>query len=237
MKGWRTGIVLAVLAALVVWGVYDIQGKKKKEQRLVQEQLEKQRQFNEEKEAARKQLEKEREEKKKAGLSDGEGTAAERELSDGDEEVEFIMPSVGLNQGDLAPDFTLMTLDGEETTLSDHKGKKIILNIWASWCPPCKAEMPDMQRFYEEYGGKDSDFEILAVNLTASEKKLEDVQNFAEEYNITFPILLDDEEEVAYRYQVSSIPSTFILNENGEVDIRFIGPMNFEMMERMLEIN
>ena len=73
-----------------------------------------------------------------------------------------------LREGAEAPDFELTTLEGETVKLSDYRGKKVILNFWATWCPPCKAEMPHMQNFYEE--NKDKDVEIVAVNLTNMDK-------------------------------------------------------------------
>lgn len=77
---------------------------------------------------------------------------------------------IGLEKGERAPDFTLTDLKGNTVKLSDFKGKKVMLNFWASWCPPCKAEMPYMEQIYKKY--KKEDIEIVAVNLTATEKKL-----------------------------------------------------------------
>lgn len=78
---------------------------------------------------------------------------------------------VGVKKEERAPSFAITTLDGEDVTLDDYKGKKVLLNFWATWCPPCRKEMPDMQQLYEE--NRDDDFVVLAVNMTNTEKKKE----------------------------------------------------------------
>ena len=82
---------------------------------------------------------------------------------------------VGLEKGQTAPDFTLINLQGEEVTLSELQGKKVVLNFWATWCPPCKAEMPHMQNYYEQYAAKDN-VEIVGVNLTYSNETVKRVR-------------------------------------------------------------
>lgn len=100
-----------------------------------------------------------------------------------------VQGEIGLLVGQQAPNIQLTTLDGKPFQLSDYRGKKVILNFWATWCPPCKAEMPDMQKFYEEH--RNEGIEIVAVNLTSAEKNQEDIQTFIEEYDIGFTIPLD----------------------------------------------
>ncbi|CAM5191456.1 Peroxiredoxin OS=Ureibacillus acetophenoni OX=614649 GN=SAMN05877842_101216 PE=4 SV=1 [Ureibacillus acetophenoni] len=108
-------------------------------------------------------------------------------------EVNLEKVETGIKKGQLAPDFTLQPLTGESLTLSDLKGKKVLLNFWASWCPPCKKEMPDLQDYYENYA-KEENVEIVAVNLTHTEKSLttieavEAVRLFVDSYDLTFPI-------------------------------------------------
>ncbi|MGG4443757.1 peroxiredoxin family protein [Brevibacillus fortis] len=140
--------------------------------------------------------------------------------------------TVGINQGNLAPDFELNTLDGQSIKLSDLRGKKVIANMWATWCPPCRAEMPDMQKFYEKY--KDENVTILAVNMTTSEKNVESIPAFLQEFEITFPVVLDEKNEVADMYQVVALPSSFLIDSNGVIQQKVIGPMNYEMMEKMV---
>lgn len=138
--------------------------------------------------------------------------------------------TIGIQQGNLAPDFELDMLDGTTVKLSDYKGQKVLLNMWATWCLPCRAEMPDMQTFYDDY--KDKGVAVLAVNMTKSEKSVEQVPMFLEQYGISFPILLDEHNEVANRYQVRSLPTTYLINSEGIIEQKIIGPMNKEMMKK-----
>lgn len=132
---------------------------------------------------------------------------------------------VGLEIGNVAPDFELQTLSGENVRLSDYRGKKVMLNFWATWCPPCRAEMPDMQKFYE-----DTDMEILGVNLTSSEVNIGSVENFVDEMGISFPILLDGKNKVGTTYYIQPIPTSFMIDKNGVIQYKTFGPMNYEMM-------
>ena len=131
----------------------------------------------------------------------------------------------GLNKGQRPPDFTLTTLDGQKLTLSDLKGKKVVLNFWATWCPPCKAEMPHMQDFYESKA-EEENVEMVAVNLTYTEKSIENVQSFINSYHITFPILLDKDDKIGKKYEVLTIPSTYFIDSEGRVQHRVVGPVD-----------
>lgn len=123
-------------------------------------------------------------------------------------------------KGFLAPNFTLETLDGESVTLSDWQGKAVLLNFWATWCPPCKAEMPAFQQTYLDY--KDEDFVILAVNATQQDS-LEAIKAFREENSLTFPILLDNIGDVSSAYQVQSMPTSFFIDKKGIISEVVIG--------------
>jgi peroxiredoxin len=140
----------------------------------------------------------------------------------------FFNPSTGdeINapkEGFLAPDFRLQGQTGETFTLSDFRGHAVLINFWASWCPPCRTEMPAMQRVFEAY--KDQDFVILAINAThqdSSSKALE----FVDEYELTFPILFDNNGTVTSQYLVSSFPSSLFVDTKGIVhEIVIGGPM------------
>jgi peroxiredoxin len=137
---------------------------------------------------------------------------------------------VGLKVGNVAPDFTISTLNGEIVSLSDYRGKPVILNMWATWCTPCRAEMPEMQNFYDKH--KD-EVHIVAVNLTANDS-VESVKEFVNDYGITFPILLDTNNFVGVSYRVLSIPSTWFLDKNGIVYKRHVGPMDEAFMENVV---
>ncbi|WP_046174388.1 redoxin domain-containing protein [Domibacillus indicus] len=135
----------------------------------------------------------------------------------------------GIAVGSQAPDFLVQRMDGKEVRLSDYKGKKVFLNFWATWCPPCKQEMPHMQSFYEENEGK---AEILAVNLEESKTKAKD---FADQYHLTFPVLMDKNGEVAEKYEIYTMPTTYVLNEDGTVYQKIVGPMDEKMMKDLIK--
>ncbi|WP_027965033.1 redoxin domain-containing protein [Halalkalibacillus halophilus] len=137
---------------------------------------------------------------------------------------------VGLDLGSEAPDFELETLEGEIVQLSDYRGQKVMINFWATWCPPCRAEMPDMQSVYE-----DEEVEILAVNLSSTEAARSDVVNFVDDFGLTFPILLDKYEEVANLYEISPVPTSYLVDTNGVIQFKMIGPLNYEMMVQEFE--
>jgi len=104
-----------------------------------------------------------------------------------------------------APDFTLNDINGKKVNLSEFKGKAVLLNFWATWCGPCRAEMPSLNNLYNEY--KDKDFVVLAVSVDTSEKP---VKSFARELKLTFPILMDKDKAVSFdEYAVLGLPTTF----------------------------
>ncbi|GAB6156709.1 redoxin domain-containing protein [Desulfosporosinus burensis] len=140
--------------------------------------------------------------------------------------------TVGLKKGNLAPDFELRSVDGKAIKLSSLRGKKVIVNFWATWCPPCRLEMPEMEKFYTK--NKNEGIEILAVNLTKAEKSRADVPSFMEAYGITFPVLLDENGDAARLYDVSSIPASFIIDTQGVIREKIVGPMTYDSMQEML---
>ncbi|MDQ0200027.1 redoxin domain-containing protein [Neobacillus ginsengisoli] len=134
----------------------------------------------------------------------------------------------GLQIGAKAPDFELKTLTGETVKLSTLKGKKVMLNFWATWCPPCKAEMPEMEKFSKQVG---KDVVILAVNI---DPQL-DVKGFVNKNGITFPVLLDTEDKVNGMYQIISIPTTYFIDSNGIIQNKFTGAMQLAVMKQFTE--
>jgi peroxiredoxin len=133
--------------------------------------------------------------------------------------------NMGLKTGAKAPDFELKTLTGETVKLSELNGKKVMLNFWATWCPPCKAEMPAMEKFHKEVG---EDIVILAVNIDPHL----DVKAFTDENNITFSIPLDVDDKVNEVYQIISIPTTYFIDTKGNIGNKYIGAMNYETMKQ-----
>lgn len=138
----------------------------------------------------------------------------------------------GVHEGEKAPDFQQRTLAGEEMALSDLEGKKVIINFWATWCPPCKAEMPHMQDFY--HNQKENNVEILAVNLTETEKDERNIKNFVQDYGLTFPVLLDRSGEIGKTYQAITIPTSYFIDSKGIIRKKIIGPMDKEMMTELI---
>ncbi len=138
---------------------------------------------------------------------------------------------VGIRKGELAPDFELTTLDGETVKLSDYKGKRVMLNFWATWCPPCRAEMPDMEKFQ-----KNKDIQVLAVNLTETESNPNKVQKFIDELSLTLTIPLDNESAVSNEYQVMVYPTTYMIDSNGQIQFVTMGAMNYDFMVQQFEM-
>ncbi|WP_422124577.1 TlpA family protein disulfide reductase [Planococcus sp. X10-3] len=136
----------------------------------------------------------------------------------------------GLAVGKTAPDFTLQTLKGEEASLSDFRGKPVFVNFWATWCPPCRAEMPDMEKLYGNM-----DIEVLAVNLTDTEKSEEGVASFVEETGLTFPILMDPEGELSSAYNVKAYPTSYLIDADGKISFIAYGAMNYNQMVQEFE--
>ncbi len=138
--------------------------------------------------------------------------------------------TVGLEIGNAAPDFQLQTLDGSTVKLSDYRGKRVMVNFWATWCPPCRAEMPDLEKFHQN-----NDVIILAVNLTQTEQSMQEIKDFVHEFELTFPILLDKNIEVANRYAIRPIPTSFMIDSNGIIRNKAFGALHYEMMVQELE--
>jgi peroxiredoxin len=124
----------------------------------------------------------------------------------------------------LAPDFALPDLAGRTVRLSGLRGKVVVLNLWATWCPPCVEEMPSMERLYGAL--RDADFALLAVSQDEDGKRV--VAPFVERTRLSFPVLLDPERQVGDRYGVSGYPETFVIDRNGLVVEHVIGPRDWD---------
>lgn len=137
-------------------------------------------------------------------------------------------------EGFAAPDFSLELMRGGEVTLSDLRGKVVIVNLWASWCPPCRAEMPALQRLYED--NHERGLEILAVNTTFQDSA-GTAQAFVDELGLTFPVPLDRSGEVSRLYQLRALPSTFFIDRHGVIrQVVLGGPMSEATLQVAVEI-
>jgi len=138
-------------------------------------------------------------------------------------------PQVGFS----APDFTLPTLDGEEYTLSNLKGNAVLINLWATWCPPCRAEMPAIEKMYREY--KDDGLIVLAVDMTYQDDASK-VAPFIQEYGLTFPVLLDTTGVAGEAYQLRSLPSSYFIDRFGVIqEVVIGGPMSEALLRARIE--
>lgn len=129
-----------------------------------------------------------------------------------------------IGRGTLAPDFTLPRLsDGKPVRLADLRGRVVLVNFWATWCEPCEAEMPAMERLHAELGG--ADFELLAISV---DDEAADVGAFRERLQLSFPILLDPDESVARAYQTFRYPETLLVGPDGVIVERYIGGKDWD---------
>jgi len=140
------------------------------------------------------------------------------------------LPGCGLTPAPIigypAPDFTLIDLDGNAVHLKDFRGKVVFLNFWATWCPPCRIEMPEMEELYQEY--KDKDVAIIGVDLRESESS---VKSFVEENGYSWTFVIDSTGEVARDYMVTLIPSSFFIDGDGIIRALQVGAMSKALME------
>ena len=137
----------------------------------------------------------------------------------------------------LAPDFAVPDLTGQAVRLSGLRGKVVLVNLWTTWCPPCREEMPSMERLYQRL--RDRGFVLLAISQDEGGKAV--VEPFVRELGLTFPVLVDPEHQVGDRYEVWGYPESFIIDREGRVVERVIGPRDWTApdqvaaLERLLE--
>lgn len=141
---------------------------------------------------------------------------------------------LGLEKNEVAPNFELSSLSGESVKLSDYRGKKVFLNFWTTWCPGCKYEMPHMENYYRQYKDLDN-VEIIAVNMTKDERRIEEVKEFVDSYELTFPVLLDSENKVKGLYKVLAYPTTYIINEEGIIIDRLSGSVDENEIKELID--
>ncbi len=136
-------------------------------------------------------------------------------------------------EGFLAPDFELITNQGTTQQLSALEGQVVLVNIWASWCMPCRQEMPTMQQVFETY--QDQGFTILAVHATSQDSQA-NALDFVNELQLTFPILFDLDGVVARKYLVNAFPSSYFVDKNGKIaEVVIGGPMSAALLQTRVE--
>ena len=129
-----------------------------------------------------------------------------------------------------AIDFKLKDLDGKELSLSDLKGKKVFINFWATWCPPCKAEMPEIEKIYQET--KNSDLVIVAIEIG---EPLSTVKPFINNNKYNFKVLLDSDQSVATKYGISAIPTSYFIDKDGNIVSKNVGAMDINQMKASIK--
>lgn len=135
--------------------------------------------------------------------------------------------------GFFAPDFTLQTAEGATITLSELRGKPLLINFWASWCPPCRAEMPALQEIYE--ANKENDFVVLGINTTYQDDPVQAIA-FTEELGLTFPILFDQDGVVSRLYQSRALPTSYFVDSSGVIqEVVVGGPMSDTLLKIRVE--
>lgn len=130
-----------------------------------------------------------------------------------------------------AKDFTLENLKGEKISYSSLKGKTVFINFWATWCPPCKIEMPDLNKLYEKYKD-DKDIVVLTINVGESKDQ---VEQFIKQNNFEFPVLLDSNSNVALDYKAMYLPTSVLIGKDGKVINYRSGAMSLEQMEEFIK--
>ncbi|MGH2626945.1 MAG: TlpA family protein disulfide reductase [Anaerolineales bacterium] len=143
-----------------------------------------------------------------------------------------VLAAQGAAVGAPAPDFGLRTLVGDSVRLSALRGRPVLVNFWASWCDPCRSEMPEIAAAYARH--RETGLEVLAVNLRDQERE-RDVRRFVAELALPFPVLLDDKGRTRRRYRLGAIPTSVFIDTAGVIRVVHPGPMTAEVLNRALD--
>jgi len=141
-----------------------------------------------------------------------------------------ISVAIDVSKGEEAMNFTLTDLEGNKVSLKDFRGKNVYLNFWATWCPPCRSEMPEIEKVYQQY--KDKGLVVLAVDL--GEDK-DTVKNFIKDNKYNFRVLLDSDQSVASKYNISSIPVSYFIGKDGKIVAKKVGALQEEEMQSYIK--
>ncbi len=128
-----------------------------------------------------------------------------------------------------APDLTLNNLQGDKISLSDYRDKIMLINNWATWCPPCKAEMPILSKYFQKH----SDHGFILIGIEAGDPTAE-VAQFVKEYDLRFPILVDPDNQALAAFKNDSLPSSYVIDHNGNVIYAWTGPISQAMLEKYI---
>lgn len=139
--------------------------------------------------------------------------------------------AMGLNIGQVPPNFELRRTDGSTFRLEDLHGQRVVLNFWASWCPPCRAEMPDMATFAEER----NDVTVVAINTTTSERDVMDAKTFVAPYEDAFEVVYDEDGSVANGYRIQAMPTTYVLDASGIIIAKQYGAIDRAWLDRFID--
>jgi cytochrome c biogenesis protein CcmG, thiol:disulfide interchange protein DsbE len=137
-------------------------------------------------------------------------------------------PRAGVQVGMIAPAFTLRALDSQAVSLSSQRGNVVLLNLWASWCSPCRAEMPGINRIFTRY--RDAGFVVLAVNATSQDDEV-NARSFVQSLGLTFPVLLDHNGSTGATYRLRSLPTSYFIGRDGVIREVVVGSMTEAMLE------
>ncbi|WP_040606552.1 TlpA disulfide reductase family protein [Salsuginibacillus kocurii] len=138
----------------------------------------------------------------------------------------------GVNEGDRALDFTLPMREQEAQSLSGYEGDVVILNMWASWCEPCKDEMPELNDLHDDY--QDEGLTVIALNMASYERSTDDAIEFLDEFDIDLPVMFDEEGEVADNYRAQRFPTTYVINRDQVIEQVIIGEVTYEQLDRLI---
>jgi peroxiredoxin len=139
------------------------------------------------------------------------------------------IPSTGISLGNYAPPFETTSDTGVPVRLADLRGQVVLLNFWATWCGPCRVEMPEFESLYNQH--KDEGFTVLAINNAETAAQ---IQSFRQELGLNFPMLLDETGEIQRLYNIDGYPRTFLLDRNGIIIARQWGPLTVEQIQELV---
>jgi peroxiredoxin len=134
--------------------------------------------------------------------------------------------SSGIEVAERVPEYSAMDMEGNEVALADYEGQVVLLNIWATWCGPCRIEMPSINALHERY--KDRGFTVVAVSIDAGRGYREKVDEFVSEHELDFPILLDPDGRIMRTIRAVGVPETLVLDREGKIVKRVVGATNWD---------